>query len=254
LAAIAGSAAMGWLQRKRRRALQRRAGGKTGFLFQMVLQAGEAMLQGSRKVVMLAWAAMLCVGSAQDGRAEVLNIIQTTVTQAQTDLDVDHSYAWTFSAAPAQTFDAVTGKFVLKKGPQATAPVILELWEATSAFTPTTLVGQYAFPASSGSQSAFVEETFFLTTTSTVLDGNYYLSLTSAAASTANTQWFIKDPTESVVFQDGSGQPISGITGGGAVPVPEPQGIAVWVGGGLAAGWLRWRTRRRVNGFAAGRP
>lgn len=192
--------------------------------------------------------ALVCLFVAMTGgaRAEVLNIIQTTITSAQTDLDVDHSYSWTFSVAGPLSFDSIVGKFTLKIGSQASEPAVLELQAANGAFQPTSLIASVAVPASAATQS-FAEIVFPLTSTSTSLNGNYLLTLESNAGTTANKQWFIKDPTSSVVFENNTGTSISGFSGGGAVPVPEP---ASWAGAlvavACAGGYLaRRRSERR---------
>lgn len=191
----------------------------------------------------------VCAGPAVE--AEVLNIVQTNITSAQSDLDVDHSYSWTFSVAGPQTFDAVVGKFTLKTGSQTSEPAVLELSQADGSFNPTTLVASYAYPAASASQS-YTLLTFALSATSMTLNGSYILTLESNAVTTGSKQWFIKDPAKSVAFENDSGGAISGFSGGGAVPVPEPSWpVGLVLGGGVA--WVvltQWRVRRRMERVA----
>jgi hypothetical protein len=191
-----------------------------------------------RKQFLVLAALWVGLGQATAAQAEVLNIIQTTITSAQTDLDVDRSYSWAFGVSGPLTFDSMVGVFTLKTGANTTAPAVLKLFEANGSFQPTTEIASFSYPAASASQS-FTALTFTLSGTSVTLNGNYYLLLESPASSTGNFQWFIKDPTQSVVFENDSGQAISGFSGGSPVPVPEPASFVsclVVLAGGSALG------------------
>lgn len=197
-----------------------------------------------------AWLAVMafavCAGPVE---AEVLNIIQTDITGAQTFLNVDNSYEWTFSVAGPQTFDAINGEFTLKLAPGTVEAAVLGLYSANAAWQPTGLVGSYALPASVGTQN-FTLYTFPLTSTSTSLNGNYYLTLTSDAPN-ANFTWYIKEPVKDLAFENDSGVTLSGFSGGapGPAPVPEPAWPVGLVMGGGAAWAVRtqWRVWRRTR-------
>lgn len=188
---------------------------------------------------------VLCLGAAGGAvRGGVLNIVQTGITGAQSQLDVAHSYQWNFTVGSPLTFEAVMGSFTLKKGPSTVQDAVMTLWSTDSSFVPVTNIGSAALTSGSATQS-FVLYVFPVVTGSIQLQGQYALTLTSTAADTANQQWFIKGQTSSVQFLDGNDQTIGGITyDGGVAPVPEPSSIAM-AAGGMATTMVIVRRRRR---------
>ena len=184
-------------------------------------------------------------------RAEVLNIVQTGITGAQSNLNVAFSYAWNFTVTSPLTFDSVTAKFQLKRGSSTTAPAVMTLWQTGSSFdiATGTSIGSYSLSPGSATQS-FVSYDFLVDTTSIALHGYYALSLTSTAATPSSQQWFIKGAKSGLQFVDGSGNTVSGITDNGEVVpvVPEPSSTALLAGfAATAAVVTGWRQRRRLS-------
>lgn len=192
-------------------------------------------------------AVLMLFATAQVSRGgTVLNIVQTGITGAQSQLDINHSYAWNFEVSGPLTFDSVIGKFTLKRGPSTSLDAVMTLWATDSSFTPLSQVGLSTLLPSSATQS-FSLYSFFVSSTSTQLNGFYSLTLTSSAADVASDQWFIKGQTSSLDFLDGSGQAIPGITNAvGVVPEIDPAGmgsVLAFVGGALG---LLERHRKRA--------
>lgn len=200
---------------------------------------------------LFATAVLASVASGGGVRGEVINIVQTGIQGSQTSLDTLRSYAWNFTVPTPRTYDSITAKFQLKRGPSTTAPAVMTLWSTGSSFdiATGTSIGSFSLLSGSATQS-FVQYDFSVDTTATQLYGYYALALTSSASTQSSQAWFIKGNTSSLQFLDGNGQVIPDITDNGeVVPVPEPSSMLLsgLVATAFAVMVRRHRSSRKVD-------
>lgn len=177
--------------------------------------------------------------------------VQTGISGAQTQIDLAHTSTWAFTTGLAWEFGG--GTFVMKRGPNSAADVLLSIYEGSNSGTPVGSIdlGPSAFTQSFGNVQ-------FLFSTPLVLDANsqYYVDLTSTAADTANFQYFIKGSNSTLTFVDGNNNPIpseyvtsvtdtSGNTTQGVPSVPEPVSLCIFASmlGGLSVARSLTRTK-----------
>lgn len=208
----------------------------------------------------------LVAGGAEAGS---LTILQTTISGAQSQLDVNHSYFWAFEYSGTQTFSPIEASFVMKRGPKTglaeavtgnlgPATAVMSLYEADPVTgLNTNLLYQVTKQASDFTQ-AYGNVIFTLYSGADVsLPARFNITLTSNAKDTQAHAFFIKGLFRSdFLFKGDGGTDLSGFTfdgtgtgsGGGTpapnTPVPEPSSIALFVGAGLMACLARRRAVR----------
>jgi hypothetical protein len=179
-----------------------------------------------------------------EAQATVLNIVQTDITGAQSTLSIDNSYAWDFTVAGPMDFTSIVSVFELKRGSKTSQPAVLTLYSANGGLTPIATGSLLTSQASQQFQSLTIQ----LASSTTTLNGPYYLTLTSDAPTGGNGQWFIKGDTSNVSFRDENNATISAFSGGQPVPVPEPAGTTLLLTvGGLGYGLQRRLRRSRYR-------
>ena len=190
---------------------------------------------------------------------------------AQTFLNQTESYFWRFSSSGTMEFFPINATFELKRGSSASEDAVLRLYESNASGQIISTLGTATLSAASAT-GQFATYSFQLTSTPVTLPAYFNLELTSAAGTTSNVTWFIKDPkTGTFKFSDGSGGEVStvgylgygegdGTAGsssdsffsadeggsGDPVAVPEPSSLALVATAGTY--YLYRRRRQIVNG------
>jgi hypothetical protein len=207
----------------------------------MLIKASSGF--GRTGVLAAQWIAFsLCFLFGGGAFGGVVALLKTTdITGAQTFLNKNNGYQWTFTTNDTQSFQEIQGRFTLKLGPNTTADAVVKLYDASG-----TLLGSSILQASQATQS-YVDYTFSL-----ILDNgdeapyspefqfsngpNYYLAMTSEADNTGSKTWFIKPG--SLTFEvlnatqtaqgsyDGTSFPAGAPSA--VPPVPEPTSLLVW--------------------------
>ncbi|MEY4635293.1 MAG: hypothetical protein RJA55_1091, partial [Acidobacteriota bacterium] len=113
------------------------------------------------------------------------------ITGAQTQIDVEHTTSWNINVASGQTLQLYGGAFVMKKGADATADVVLTLRNSG----PGGSVIATKTRTSSAFTGTFADVLFAFDTAQTLNPGRYYVTLTSAASLSGAAQYFIKGAT-----------------------------------------------------------
>lgn len=202
------------------------------------------------------------------GRAEAgsLTILQTTISGAQSQLDVNHSYFWAFEYSGTQTFSPIEASFIMKRGPKTGLPeavtgdlgpatAVMSLYEADPVTgLNTNLLYQVTKQASDFTQSfGNVIFTLYSVSPDVSLPARFNITLTSNAKDTQAHAFFIKGLFRSdFLFKGDGGTDLSGFTfggtgtgsDGGTPAVPEPSTIALFVSAGLMACLARRRAAR----------
>jgi hypothetical protein len=150
---------------------------------------------------------------------------QTDITGAQTDLDIETSYLWSFRADTATpVFSPVMAAFVLKEN-NAVEDACFQLWSADANFQNTLLIAESRITPGVGvidprtsttvaSSSSFTELPFVFTSLDSGYSflGNYNLVLKSDAGTNGSQQWFVKGTQSNLTFEDENGNTLSGLT------------------------------------------
>lgn len=116
--------------------------------------------------------------------------LYTGQTGSQTQIDINHSKSWTFTAPSALVFAG--GYFTIKRGPSTTATVTLSLYQGTDN-TGTLLKSKTLSPSDVTGSFTLTEFTFSSPET-LVMGLSYYAELTSAAVDQQAKAYFIKAP------------------------------------------------------------
>lgn len=198
-----------------------------------------------------AYAAALLAAVAAGPAGAVPYYFTTGQTGAQTQIDMNHTTSWSFTASSAWTLGG--GRFTMKDGSATSATVALTLYEGGDATG--TLLQQQSFTTAGfcaqhgGNCQNFTETAFDFATAYTFTTGrSYYLALTSTSVDAQSQAYFIKG-LDSVTIASG-GTVLAGQTfaSGSAVTtpttpvvVPEPGSLAVL--GVAVLGAMRARRR-----------
>ena len=172
--------------------------------------------------------------------------VQTGQTNAQTQIDLNHSSTWQFT--PVQQFTFSGGRFTMKDGSQTFATISLSVYEGLG--TNGVLLAQVTqtnaeFCAGTTNCQNFSLHIFNLGSVAMQVGRNYFIALTSTAAADKQSEaYFIKGPNQ-ISFVDPNGNPY--------VPppayfgsVPEP-GMAGLLGlSGAMIGLVAYRRNRRA--------
>jgi hypothetical protein len=192
-----------------------------------------------------------------------LTILQFGQANAQTQVDVDHSYFWSFEYSGSTAYSPISAKFDMKRGPQTTEDITMELWQADpiTGFSIAKLAFKTLTPGDFTQSFKTVE--FQLFNTDTVLPPRFNVTLKSPAADVQSQAYFIKGrlADATFTFDDGSGQAPSGFKYDGfgngdqggtptppvpPAPVPEPSTYLAQAGVVLALAMFRKFRRKSV--------
>ena len=217
----------------------------------------------TKRLLLVAAVAVLAI-TTNGGLANAgsLNILQYGQTNAQTQLDVNHSYFWDFTYTGSTAYSPITATFQMKRGPKTSENAIMELWAADSVTGAN--IGGSALATATLTPNAFSQSfsqvQFVLFSSPTVLPARFNVTLKSNALDEQAKAYFIKGRLQDATFtfQDGSGNTIpdfyyqgfgNGSNGGTPSPpvpvaVPEPSSYLAQAGLVLAAAMFR-RFRRK---------
>jgi hypothetical protein len=199
----------------------------------------------SMRVIWRAGLAMLAAGYWFTGSAEATPttyFVTTGQTGAQTQIDINHSATWAFTATSDWLLGG--GNFTMKAGNNATADVILSVYLGTDATG--TLLGaidetEGGFCSVHGGNCQSFASTAFNMTPINIESGNdYYIALASSALDQQTTAYFIKGLGATVA--DNSGNVLAQSL---TLSVPEPSSLLL-IGGLIALGLVRLPTSRRA--------
>lgn len=194
-------------------------------------------------------ATMGLLGAATPAAAGPLYYFVTSQTGAQTQLDVNHTTSWSFTATSAWTLGG--GDFTMKEGSSTSADVALLLYQGTSSagalLDSLTLTSAAFCTLHTGNCGSFNSTPLHFATPYTLTAGlDYYLTLTSFSSDVQSQAYFIKNPG-TVTISDSNGAALPGQTIGPApapTSIPEPASLAL--GATLLAGLMMHLGRKGV--------
>lgn len=212
-----------------------------------------------RKYLLLAGLTLVGLGLvANSAQAGSLTILQSTQSGANTQLDVNHGYFWSFDYTGSAAYSPIVASFVMKRGPNTTENAVMKLFEADANGNSTNELYSVSLAPSSFTQSyAAVLFTLYSGSPDQTLPTKFNVTLTSAALDNQSKAYFIKGTLTSSTFsfKDGDGNDISNFfyngsgSGSGGTPtppaaVPEPSTFGLIASFAAAATLLRRRSRK----------
>lgn len=156
--------------------------------------------------------------------------VSTGHTGAQVQDDINHTQTWSYTSST--NVSVIGGLFEMKLGPHTAANIDFKILDATNG---NAQVFDKVLTTTSFKQT-WENVQFALDSPITLLSGHTYTAiLSSSAADTQSTAYFIKGGSASPLFiSDSSGNPVT--------PVPEPESYAMLLAGlGLVGAVVRRR-------------
>lgn len=181
---------------------------------------------------LLALLGLSCLPSA--ATAGPIYYFVTGQAGTQTQLDINHTTSWSFTATSAWTLGG--GDLTMKSGSSTSANVVLSLYQGSSSAG--TLLDRFTLTNAAfctlhtGNCGSFSSTPFHFAVPDTLTTGlNYYMALTSDSNDVQSQAYFIKDPG-TVTISDVTGTPLPNQTISSAaapISVPEPPSLAIVV-------------------------
>jgi hypothetical protein len=125
----------------------------------------------------------------QAGAVPITLTLSDTVG-AQTFLNKNVGYDWTFSFSDSPTFSTVRGQFSMKIASNTTQDATLAIYRVDS----NTLLGTTSLAAASASSTAFASSNFDVLSNYTFSSGVTYRMRLTSTANPANETWYVREP------------------------------------------------------------
>ena len=212
------------------------------------------VFKATRQAVAVAGGILILLGLAagRPAMATPVYYLSTGQAGAQTQIDVNHTTSWSFTAT--SNWDLGGGDFTMKDGSATTAGIMLAVYEGTNssgilrASLSLSNSDFCSLQAGGNCQSYGGTPFHFLPPYSINLGIEYYIALTSNAADVQSHAYFIKG-VQSSSFLDAQNiaLPTQTLTSQVPADVPEPASLAILGVGFLGAAVVRARKMRPIT-------